>query len=190
MVRDHVVVRTKVRFQAENANLNVPSLMRTLAQAVEHHYPVQLTQEHALLPCMARHTGCFITRFVVRPNDMTAIRRLSDREYGGSIADICERVLYQKQGWIESETPAERSRCITCEMLEWSVRTKGCQSRSDRFVAKHTNERRDRKEKALDGGSDRSSHTRSRDIRSWWSVRIRTSFTTSTTHNLNNHSHF
>ena len=98
---------------------------------------------------MARHTGCFITRFVVRPNDMTAIRRLSDREYGGSIADICERVLYQKQGWIESETPAERSRCITREMLEWSVRTKGCQSCSDRFVAEHTNERRDRKERPL-----------------------------------------
>ena len=92
---------SKSKRQAGNANANVAGLMTILVQSVEHHHQVQFTEGHKLLPKTARRIGWLIIRVIIRSNDMTEFRRLRATEQkGGSVAGMCETVLYKKQGLI------------------------------------------------------------------------------------------
>ncbi len=75
-------------------------IYRSLAQSVESHHEVKMTSEPTRLLLIVRHVGWLLTRFAVENDGMTPFRRLCGRDYGGSVSEICETVLYHKVGQI------------------------------------------------------------------------------------------
>ena len=81
---------------AERAILEVAKQARTIASALEHHFPdYKVMPNHKIYGWLIRHSAWLISRFLVKADGRTPYERLRGREYRGEIAEWAETVHYK-----------------------------------------------------------------------------------------------